>query len=42
MPGPSSVPPPPRGAPIRRSYIRVFVVWVIVLIALYAFQMYFS
>jgi hypothetical protein len=41
-PGTSAVPPTPRDAPIRRSYLRVFVVWVIVLIALYAFQMYFS
>ena len=27
---------------MRRSYIRVIVVWVITLIALYAFQEYFS
>jgi hypothetical protein len=27
---------------IRRSYIRVVVVWVIVLAALFAFQQYFS
>jgi hypothetical protein len=27
---------------MRRSYVRVIVVWVITLIALYAFQEYFS
>jgi hypothetical protein len=27
---------------IRRSYVRVVVVWVIVLAALFAFQQYFS
>lgn len=32
----------PAETPIRRSYIRVIVIWVITLIALYAFQEYFS
>jgi hypothetical protein len=32
----------PAENPIRRSYIRVIVIWVITLIALYAFQEYFS
>jgi hypothetical protein len=27
---------------IRRSYVRVVVIWVIVLAALFAFQQYFS
>jgi len=27
---------------MRRSYVRVLVVWVVVLAALYAFQEYFS
>jgi hypothetical protein len=27
---------------IRTSYVRVFIVWVVVLVALYAFQEYFS
>jgi hypothetical protein len=27
---------------IRNSYVRVFIVWVVVLVALYAFQEYFS
>jgi hypothetical protein len=27
---------------MRRSYVRVLVIWVIVLAALYAFQEYFS
>jgi hypothetical protein len=27
---------------VRRSYLRVLVVWVVVLAALYAFQQYFS
>ncbi len=27
---------------MRRSYIRVVVIWVVVLVALYAFQEYFS
>ena len=27
---------------MRRSYVRVVVIWVVVLIALYAFQEYFS
>ena len=27
---------------IRRSYIRVLIVWVAVLVSLYAFQEYFS
>jgi len=27
---------------IERSYLRVLVVWILVLIALYAFQQYFS
>jgi hypothetical protein len=31
--------PPSR---MERSYLRVLVVWVLVLIALYAFQQYFS
>jgi hypothetical protein len=38
-------PPPPQPSAdtrIGRSYIRVIVVWVITLAALYAFQEYFS
>jgi len=27
---------------MQRSYLRVLVVWVLVLVALYAFQQYFS
>ena len=27
---------------IRRSYLRVLIVWVVVLVSLYAFQEYFS
>jgi hypothetical protein len=27
---------------VRRSYVRVLVVWVVVLAALFAFQQYFS
>ena len=27
---------------IRRSYVRVVILWVVVLAALYAFQQYFS
>jgi len=27
---------------VRRSYVRVLVIWVIVLAALFAFQQYFS
>jgi hypothetical protein len=27
---------------IRRSYVRVLVLWVVVLVSLYAFQEYFS
>jgi hypothetical protein len=27
---------------VRRSYVRVMVIWVIVLVALYTFQQYFS
>jgi len=27
---------------VRRSYVRVVVLWVVVLVALYAFQEYFS
>jgi hypothetical protein len=27
---------------IRRSYVRVAIVWVVVLLALFAFQQYFS
>jgi hypothetical protein len=27
---------------IRRSYLRVAVIWIIVLLALFAFQQYFS
>jgi hypothetical protein len=27
---------------IRRSYVRVAVLWVVVLLALYAFEQYFS
>ena len=27
---------------IRRSYVRVLILWVMVLVALYAFQEYFS
>jgi hypothetical protein len=27
---------------MRRSYVRVLVIWVLVLAALYAFQQYFS
>jgi hypothetical protein len=27
---------------MRRAYVRVVVIWVVVLIALYAFQEYFS
>jgi hypothetical protein len=33
---------PPAGDRMRRSYIRVLLVWVITLAALYAFQEYFS
>ena len=33
---------PPDTPDMRRSYIRVLVVWVITLLALYAFQEYFS
>jgi len=29
-------------SPSARSYVRVLVVWVVVLAALYAFQQYFS
>jgi hypothetical protein len=35
-------PEAPAGNRIRRSYIRVIVVWVVTLAALYAFQEYFS
>jgi len=35
-------PQPPADTRIERSYIRVIVVWVITLAALYAFQEYFS
>jgi hypothetical protein len=28
--------------PMQRTYVRVLVVWVAVLVALYAFQRYFS
>jgi hypothetical protein len=35
-------PEPLADSPIRRSYIRVIVVWVATLLALYAFQEYFS
>ena len=27
---------------MRRSYVRVVVIWIVVLLALYAFQEYFS
>ncbi len=27
---------------VRRSYVRVLVLWIVVLVALYAFQEYFS
>jgi hypothetical protein len=27
---------------MRRSYVRVLVIWIVVLAALYAFQQYFS
>lgn len=27
---------------VRRSYVRVVIVWLVVLVALYAFQEYFS
>jgi hypothetical protein len=27
---------------VRRAYVRVLVIWVVVLVALYAFQEYFS
>jgi hypothetical protein len=30
------------GTNMRRSYVRVLVVWVVTLLALYAFQEYFS
>jgi hypothetical protein len=33
---------PPADNRIRRSYIRVILVWVVTLAALYAFQEYFS
>lgn len=32
----------PADSRIRRSYIRVIVIWAITLMALYAFQEYFS
>jgi hypothetical protein len=39
-------PPPPgpdaQDADMRRSYVRVIVSWLVVLVALYAFQEYFS
>jgi hypothetical protein len=37
-----SNPVPPGENRIRRSYIRVIVIWAVTLIALYAFQEYFS
>lgn len=37
-----SDPKPPGGNRIRSSYIRVIVVWLVTLAALYAFQEYFS
>lgn len=38
----SPEPDPHADGDIRKSYIRVIVVWVIVLASLYAFQEYFS
>ena len=38
----TSDPLTPAGKGMRRNYIRVIVVWVITLAALYAFQEYFS
>ena len=35
-------PDPPAANRIRKSYIRVIVIWAATLIALYAFQEYFS
>ena len=34
--------PAEAGHSVRRSYVRVLVIWVIVLAALFAFQQYFS
>jgi hypothetical protein len=33
---------PPPSTEMRRSYVRVLVVWALTLAALYAFQQYFS
>ena len=38
---PAKDPQPPDGG-MRRSYIRVIVVWILTLAALYAFQEFFS
>jgi hypothetical protein len=38
----SSPSPPPASSDMRRSYVRVLVVWALTLSALYAFQQYFS
>jgi hypothetical protein len=38
----SSAPPLPDTLPMTRSYVRVIVVWIVTLLALYAFQEYFS
>ena len=35
-------PQPPAGDRMRRSYIRVMVIWAITLVALYAFQEIFT
>lgn len=34
--------PPPASSEMRRSYVRVLIVWALTLAALYAFQQYFS
>jgi hypothetical protein len=39
---PDRAPEPPADTRMTRSYVRVIVVWLITLAALYAFQEYFS